>query len=708
MAKRNNSSAWIGRCKQMASTALACAAAALITACGGGGSAESAASDTPPANTAKPQAHELKASESGELLSYVKTKIKEGAADINILWGDTLVGTTMATTAASANAAPAFSGTRLQELGVDEADLVKTDGKMIYALTSTYWNGTTTVPASLQAQERQADGQLVAKSRLELGKSNSTGMYLASNAGRIALLGQNYGFALTPLAASTSVLPNPHSMTSQIDLDVVSVSVPGTMTMAQRVRIDGQLVGSRMINNSLYIVSSWSPALSSFAFPATATVADKDARLASLSTKNLLPNLQINGGAVEPLLADTDCYLQATNAAVGVQMTIITAFDLSTSSLQRNSRCFMGGSEGLYMSQSNVYLTSSRYYSFDTTANLSTREYKSETTTDIHKFSLQGQTIAYKGSGTVPGHLGWDKDKLAYRMSEYQGDLRVLSFTGSIGWGFPMPMPMPAVLIDSIALSSTSTATASPATLTILREVSGKGLQAIGSLPNSQRPAALGKPGEQVYAVQFVGPRAYVVTFRQVDPLYVIDVSNPADPKALGELEMPGFSDYLYPMGENLLLGVGKDASATGILGGVKVALMDIANPARPSIVNSVVLGQRGSNSTLDDNSHGINILKQGNTYRIALPVRVHQTPSAASGTVQAWYEPTYQGLHRFEVDTAAKTLVSQPAIKSIEYGIKNAYSLAYSQFNIANDRSVQIASQVYYFSGASFISANW
>jgi Beta propeller domain len=606
-------------------------------------------------------------------------------------------------------------------MGVEEDDLLKTDGNMLYGLTKSYWNGSANVPSKLQAQKRLADGKLSEIAKLDLDLSNATGMYLARSAQRIALLGQQYGSAITPSLATTAIAPYP-TTAEQIGLHIVSLAQTNTLSISKRIRIDGSLVGSRMIGNTLYVVSTWQPGFASYALSASASTSEQDAKLAALSNKDIVPNIQIDANAAEPLFSDTDCYLQTSNAAMRVQITAITAFDLSSASMQRSSRCFVGGSEGLYVSPSNVYLTSSRFYSFDTTADLSTRIYKSGTTTDIHKFSLQGQAINYKGSGTVPGHLGWNKDKLAYRMSEYQGDLRVLSFTGETGWGIVAPMPAAVTTANASASSSPSTASAStiatttntntivapsPATLTILRETNSS-LQTVGSLPNSQRSAALGKPGEQVYAVQFVGSRAYVVTFRQTDPLYVIDVSNPLDPKTSGELLMPGFSDYLYPMGDKLLFGAGKDASDTGFLGGVKVALMDVSNPANPRVISSSVIGKRGSSATLDSTSHGINIFQQGNVVRIAMPVRVHETAPSANVTPQTFYNASYQGLQRFEIDTSAKTLVSKPVIKSLDFSPTTNYSQIYGLNDVANDRSVQIDAQLYYFSAGRFTSANW
>jgi hypothetical protein len=720
----------------LAVAAMACTGAALVVACGGGG----ASTPTTPTTPIAPTAVELTASTPGDLLNYVKTKIKQGAVqDSNFNTNGVAVATGVPTPAAAptaatpgADSAATFSGTRLQELGVDEDDLVKTDGTTLYALTKSYWSGTATVPAQLQAQRRLANGQLAAAGSLVLGPDERSGFYLASAAKRIALLGQQYSYSplaidtARPVASVASLSVAPYQVDNKIGLDIVSLDVPGTLTLAKRVRIDGQLVGSRMMGSTLYVASTWSPNLFKYALPATATAAEQDAKLASLSTSEVLPTVQIDNNPAEPLLSDSDCYVQASNAALQVQITSITAFDLSSATLQRSSRCFVGGAEALYMSPTNVYLTSSRYYSFDpSTTALANTVFRSGTTTDIHKFGLQGQTINYKGSGAVPGHLGWNKDKLAYRMSEYQGDLRVLSFTGQTGWSFAAPLPgiaavntdtgTPTITVSTssgTAISATPTpitpAPASPATLTILREVTGKGLQVVGSLPNTQRPAALGHPGEQVYAVQFVGPRAYVVTFRQTDPLYVLDVANPADPKAVGELSMPGFSDYLYPIGDKLLLGVGKDATDAGFLGGVKVALMDVTDTTQPSLLNSVVIGKRGSSAALDYTSHGINVFQQGNVYRIAVPVRVNETPSSLIVGPQTFYQPTYQGLQRFEVDSTAKTLVSKPAVSSIVYSPINSYPQTYGLFDIAQDRSVQIESMVYYFSGGRFVTASW
>ena len=120
------------------------------------------------------------------------------------------------------------------------------------------------------------------------------------------------------------------------------------------------------------------------------------------------------------------------------------------------------------------------------------------------------------------------------------------------------------------------------------------------------------------------------------------------------------------------------------------------------------MIGKRGSSATLDYTSHGINLFQQGSVYRIAVPMRVHETPSPLVTAPQTFYQPTYQGLHRFEIDSTAKTMVSKTVVKSIDYAPTDPYPNSDGLFGIANDRSLQIGSVVHYFSGGRFVTANW
>ena len=102
-------------------------------------------------------------------------------------------------------------------------------------------------------------------------------------------------------------------------------------------------------------------------------------------------------------------------------------------------------------------------------------------------------------------------------------------------------------------------------------------LDVIAQLPNSQRPEAIGKPNEDLYGVRFIADRAYLVTFERTDPLYVLDLSNPRDPLIAGALEVTGFSNFLHPVTDNLLLGLGQSGA-----GFTKLELFDVTDLANP------------------------------------------------------------------------------------------------------------------------------
>jgi hypothetical protein len=396
-----------------------------------------------------------------------------------------------------------------------------------------------------------------------------------------------------------------------------------------------------------------------------------ESRLATLTASQLLPNIRVDGAAAQPLVAESDCLLQAANASLGLQLTTITAIDLSTGNLERRSRCYVGDATGLYMSPGAVYLPSSRQVWIATLT--AAAILPQQVTTDIHKFALNGLAIDYRGTGEVAGSPGWDPEKVAYRMSEFNGDLRVLTFTGQ-------------------------SRASSPATLTVLREdAAQRRLNVVGTLPSAARPAPIGRAGEQVYGVQFAGDRAYVVTFRVVDPLYVLDLSNPTDPRPLGELTVPGYTDYLFALTNGKLLGVGKEATDAGLVQGVKVALFDVANPASPRMLASRALGGRGSASALDFSRHGINLLAQGTSVRVALPVRV----GTSTGTVpRATFE---QGLARFTVDTAAGTLTDRAMVPAMTFD--NSNWTLFAQYDLARDRAVQTSNATYYLTGGRVIA---
>ena len=625
----------------LAALGLALAVVALLGACGGGGGGEPV---TPPPTQNQAT---VATARSGELLGYVRQRLQArgpqgaAAAEANApAWFSTSV---------SSSGLVSRSGTVVQEPGVDEEDLLKTDGTRLYALQPLMSTGQPgSAYARLDIHARDAAGRPQPLGRATLTSADGAwmttrGLLLADGLPRLAVVAEGssggFGSPCPPGAVCLAALLPWVPQQPRVHVHLLDASQPAALPTPERLEIDGRLVGTRQIGRMLYLVASHVPQLAFDQLPATAGAAERQAALDRLSVAEVLPTIRINGGAAQPLVAETDCWLQPANASTRVAITTITTIDLGSPTWARSSRCFVGGTETLYLSAGNLYLATTR----DEVTILADGRtaFAPEMRTDLHKFALAGSGVSYRASGSVAGHLGWDRERRSHRLSEHNGDLRVLGFTGTLGW---------------LSTADAGRTAPSPATLTVLREAANGTLQAVATLPNVQRPAPIGKPGEQVYAVRFAGDRGYVVTFRQTDPLYVLDLSNPADPRTAGELELPGFSDWLYPLDGGLLFGVGKDANQRGEVQGVKVALFDVRDATRPSLLDSRRYGGRGSMTALDVTAHGLSMQAvAGGVTRLALPALLNADDGAT---------PPVQQLLRFQVDGGARTLATPAALE--------------------------------------------
>ena len=223
-----------------------------------------------------------------------------------------------------------------------------------------------------------------------------------------------------------------------------------------------------------------------------------------------------------------------------VPLSTITALTIGEGLEDLHPVTIQGGAETVYASTGALYVTATRWDG-------------NGPSTDVHRFSLDGDGPAtYTGSGRVPGHL---LDQ--FSLSEHDGALRVVTTAaGAAGTEGRL-----AVLdTDGDVLDE-------------LGHVDGMGI------------------GEEVKSVRFLGDLGYVVTFRTTDPLYALDLSDPRAPRVLGELKIPGFSEYLHPVGDGLLLGVGRQADPmTGVDTGFKVSLLDISDPAALAEVDQLVV----------------------------------------------------------------------------------------------------------------------
>jgi uncharacterized secreted protein with C-terminal beta-propeller domain len=287
----------------------------------------------------------------------------------------------------------------------------------------------------------------------------------------------------------------------------------------------------------------------------------------------LLPHRQVrNGhgtvvsdGAVLPCSS-----VRHPNVLSGAHLLTVQPVDLTA-----GSPFLRGRSAGVVADSGYVYASTKRLY-------VATSKWGSTSTTQIHAFDISdGKQAKYVGSGSVTGSL-----LSQWAMSEQDGFLRVASTTGSV---VPPPgegdVPGTAMMSESM--------------VSVLAE-QGSRLVRVG------RVGGLGR-GERVWAVRWLGDLAAVVTFQQTDPLYLLDVSQPRAPRLLGSLSLTGYSSYLHPVGDGLLLGVGHEADLMGRVGNAKATLFNVKNPAHPQVVSSLDLGTGWSD--IEGDSHAFTYL---------------------------------------------------------------------------------------------------
>lgn len=590
------------------------------------------------------------------------------------------------------------SGTTLQETGVDEDDLVKSDGVFLYSLNGSTLTDNHNPRDRLERRRFQdTDVQLSTPESLPLPWSKGvvgTGLILNIPQQQAIAIGQGgmhdgiYDMWFTPSYWQSGVT------------ELAIADTTDALQVKRHLRLNGTLIGSRRIGSVLYLVLRSYPQ-----WPISINrnlITQKSTSDIQQNTTEL-PALSLDQGPAQPLVNAEDCLISENKNTANLSADIITlmAIDLAYNGHKHTARCFVGNTEAFYFSQRNVYLATTR-----STYTYSGRfpVYPQNTYTDIHQFSLNGLEMNYIGSGSVSGHLGFDQNRKSFRMGEYNGVLRVFSQTAQRFGGW-VGLPRPVLLAEPVNAPASTENVDSPGKLTLLQVRDGA-LATVGELPNAKRPAPLGKPGEQLYASRFIGNRGYLVTYRLTDPLYIVDLTDPTDPQVLGELEVSGYSDYLFPLSDTLLMGVGKEAISDGGTGdgrsawyqGVKLSLIDISNPAKPVEADRSVIGKRGTDATVLHDHHGIALQMRTGTTRFSLPVALHDSPGQyTTGKPNDYYAFTRNELQKWEVDLNNKTLKARTPLTSPS-----------AERDIGDDRSVLWNDQVHYYTGNKWISAPW
>lgn len=626
-----------------------------------------------------------------ESASAMESYLKQGMQSTSVnedYYLRTLVLEAQDTTASSTSGAT-VSTTNVQVAGVDEADTIKSDGNYLYTLRGCN-TGSCVVTYSLDASAPQAEEVGVYDPAAERGTdvfNSAKGMYLTqSSTGDdmlVTVSGQNQ---YTPWLSIWDWSNN------QTRLEFLNAADPANLTLQESLTLDGSLVSSRRVGDILYLVTRYTPSIPDFIpYAPDRTTQETNAELLTeKSLSDLLPKARFSDDTSLELVEAESCYLatSAVDESESPSMVTITAVPLDD---VRNfkSSCYLGSSETLYMTPQSLYLATTRHeYSLLASDALF---YQPDHKTAVHKFSLVDSGVEYRGSGVVEGHLGWSEDKRSFRMGANGDNDEYLNIVTSLGdtWG-----------------SDSSTR------LTVLKE-NGNELQTVKIIDG------IGKPGEQLYAARFFGDRAYLVTFRVIDPLYVVDLSDQDNPVIAGELEIEGYSDYLHPISDTLLLGIGKDAIADdgstdfgfqrgAWYQGVKLSLFDVADPSQPTEIDSLIYGKRGTDSEILYDHHAISFLPATDTRpaRFAIPIQIHTAEPDYEGfdptQPNAYYSFTNRGLYSFEADSNGLSQVGYIEASNADG------SLRYSPWGAFGDRSLLVDDAVFYVHSGEIFSSNW
>ncbi len=458
----------------------------------------------------------------------------------------------------------AYSDTNIQVSGVDEMDLVKTNGTILYFANEEQVHIIRAYPS-----------EMIAKIGGIQPAGEPQGLFLF-NSTRLTIISRNY--------------PN-------IFVEVFDVSDPSAPLRISGLVLEGYLVGTRMIQNILYLIiaSSVRDYEGTIRLPSVDVLWGETGRF-----RYIVPASKIH---YDPQMIDT-----------AFQYTNVISLDVSAPSPTFDIQTFlMASSYGtLYVSHNNIYLLSHQWFSGDSTK--------------IHRIQIQDGTVAYAASGQVPGQV-----LNQFSLDEYNRTLRVATTYRNNS------RDMNGVFLLDMSLET------------------------IGSIQGLA-------PGERLYSARFLGPMGFLVTFYKVDPLFVVNLTSPTNPHVLGELHIPGFSQYLHPLDSTHLLGIGKDVKfneVTWWYQGLKLSLFNTTNPFEPQEMTKLIIGARGTTSEALDNHKAVLIDPEMNL--LSIPIQLYEHVYNATN-IDPWEHGTavWQGAYVFHIDYENPTLVIRGEITHI------------------------------------------
>lgn len=559
----------------------------------------------------------------------------------------------------SADGGGDYSKTNVQVEGVDEADILKTDGQYIYALNRQEIVIVAAYPVN--------DAKVV--SRLSF-KGQPQELFISGD--KLVVFGQAHGDQVVASEAADckgqdckptadTITPDMPIMQGQFTfVNVYDISDKTKPKLERNTALEGSYVNSRLIGDFVYLLTS------------------KHSYDFSPEPLPLIVRRNKIGRMAMPPVYYFDLPYQSYN------FTTVSAFSVKDAAAEEKHEIYLlSGTQNLFVSQSNLYITYTKYLDENQLRMEATRELllprlseadkvriakidaaddqvlspaekqaktfaviarylmvmgqdeqrkieeqikqmikqkyadisKELEKTVVHKVAINQGKIEYKAAGEVPGSV-----LNQFSMDEQDGYFRIAT-TKNRSW---------SSLIEEENNDSHSN-------LYVLDE----GMKQVGALENLAK-------GERIYSVRFMGKRAYMVTFKQTDPLFVIDLAVPTAPKVLGELKIPGFSNYLHPYDENTLIGFGKDTSENEfggvITGGLKLSLFDVSQVDKPVELDYYSMGDRGSDSIALTDHRAFLFSKDKNL--LVVPVSLYQ-----SANRNEWGKFIFGGVAVFSID---------------------------------------------------------
>lgn len=530
-------------------------------------------------------------------------------------------------------AAPGYSGTNVQVQGVDESDVVKTDGKYIYTVNKQRIVVTQAYPAD----------QMKVLSILDFPGNQDTQfqpseIYVDDK--HLIVLGNSYqNYKPVPyneaggVTEKYMILPMRSQGTAKVI--VYDLTDRSSLKLLKEAELEGNYVSSRKIGSSLYFISN-----KHVNYYQYREMADKEKAKTGLAPAY---RDSATGDSFTSIPLDQVYYLPK---ALEPNYVLIGGINLNELKQTMNVTSYLGSGQNVYASEENLYMAVTNYEQMRIQPmkmpagapaqgirigepNGSSQPYElPKQETIIYQFGLNAGKAAYKNTGKVPGRL-----LNQFSMDEHNGHFRLATTTGEMGRTDEGISKNHIFILDA-------------------------NLKEKSKIENIA-------PGERIYSTRFMGDRAYMVTFKNTDPLFVMDLKDPAGPKLLGALKIPGYSDYLHPYDENHIIGFGKDTIEVDIKNpngpqsiayyqGMKVALFDVTDVNNPKEKFKELIGDRGTDSELLHNHRALLFNKEKNL--LSFPVNVmkidpNETTNNSKMPASAYGKFAFQGAYVYNLD---------------------------------------------------------